>query len=121
MADKEALRALEAVNPGRVFSFQGSSLRETIGILSHLHVLVSASTGPMHLAAGLKVPTVSIFCPLPACSPTLWGPRGNTSEIILPPRGFCQRKCPGDPHVCEFEGGIFPADVARAVDRILAA
>jgi heptosyltransferase-2 len=90
-------------------------------MLSHGSVLVSASTGPMHLAAGLKTPTVSMFCPLTACSPELWGPRGNLADVVLPPEGYCQGRCPGDPHVCEFEGGIEPATVATKVLRMLEA
>jgi heptosyltransferase-2 len=86
----------------------GSSLRNSIIYFSALDVLVSASTGPMHICAALKVPTVSLFCPLPACSPGLWGPLGNLSEIILPEEKYCSNKCHGDPHICDFsgEGGI---------------
>jgi len=82
----------------------GSSLRESIINFSALDVLVSASTGPMHICAALKVPTVSMFCPLPACSPKLWGPLGNKSEIILPEENYCSTVCPGDPHICNFSG-----------------
>ncbi len=120
-ADDGVLKSLAAVDPQRVFDIVGGNLRETIAILSLLDVLVSASTGPMHLAAGLRVPTVSLFCPLPACSPILWGPLGNRSEVILPHASFCQQQCPGDPHICEFEGGILPVSVSKAVEQILAA
>ncbi|MCW8803228.1 MAG: glycosyltransferase family 9 protein [Ignavibacteriaceae bacterium] len=84
------------------------SLIESIINFSALNVLVSASTGPMHICAALKVPTISVFCPLPACSPRLWGPLGNESEIILPEENYCSTVCPGDPHICDFsgEGGI---------------
>ena len=69
-----------------------------------MDLLISASTGPMHIAAGLKVPTISLFCPLPACAPELWGPKGNNSNIILPGEEFCRNVCPGDPKICRFEG-----------------
>jgi heptosyltransferase-2 len=82
----------------------GLSLRESIINFSVLDVLVSASTGPMHICAALKVPTISMFCPLPACSPKLWGPLGNKSEIILPEENYCSTVCPGDPHICNFSG-----------------
>ncbi len=84
------------------------SLRESIINFSALDILVSASTGPMHICAALKIPTISMFCPLPACSPKLWGPLGNKSEIILPEDNYCSTVCPGDPHICDFsgEGGI---------------
>lgn len=82
----------------------GLSLRESTLNFSTLDVLVSASTGPMHICSALKVPTVSMFCPLPACSPKLWGPLGNKSEIILPEENYCSTVCPGDPHICDFSG-----------------
>jgi len=56
----------------------------------------------MHVAAALGVPTVSLFCPLPACSPALWGPQGNAFQIILPPPGCCPGRCPHDPKNCRF-------------------
>jgi ADP-heptose:LPS heptosyltransferase len=80
------------------------SLRESIINFSALDLLISASTGPMHICAALKIPTLSMFCPLPACSPKLWGPLGNRSEIILPEENYCSTVCPGDPHNCDFSG-----------------
>lgn len=92
-------------------------LRESIINFSALDLLVSASTGPMHICAALKVPTISLFCPLPACSPKLWGPLGNKSEIILPEENYCSTVCPGDPHICDFngKGGI---DSEKIFDRV---
>jgi heptosyltransferase-2 len=86
----------------------GLPLRESIINFSALDALISASTGPMHICAALKVPTISMFCPLPACSPKLWGPLGNKSEIILPEENYCTTVCPGDSHICNFggKGGI---------------
>ena len=74
---------------GRAFNLAGQSLKELITVITHFHVLVSSSTGPMHIAAALKVPTVSIFCPLPARSPVLWGPLGNEHTIFIPKDDFC--------------------------------
>jgi lipopolysaccharide heptosyltransferase II len=65
------------------------SLRQLIAVISELDVLISSSTGPMHLAGALAVPTVSIFCPLPARSPQRWHPLGGHSTILLPPDGEC--------------------------------
>ncbi len=98
-----------------------NKLRETIISLNSLDCLVSASTGPMHIAAALKVKTVSLFCPLPACSPKLWGPLGNESIELLPSVNYCQTKCPGDPKICTFdgEGGIEIQQAVEAVNAIL--
>jgi len=97
------------------------SLRNSIINFSALDVLVSASTGPMHICAALKVPTISLFCPLTACSPKLWGPLGNKSEIILPEENYCSTVCPGDPHICNFsgDGGIDSEKVFQKVKSFL--
>ena len=99
----------------------GLSLRESIINFSALDLLVSASTGPMHICAALKVPTISMFCPLPACSPKLWGPLGNESNIILPEKNYCSVVCSGDPHICDFsgEGGIDSNKVYEKVKLFL--
>ncbi|UCH66721.1 MAG: glycosyltransferase family 9 protein [Ignavibacterium sp.] len=99
----------------------GSSLRSAIVNFSVLDVLISASTGPMHICAALKVPTISMFCPLTACSPKLWGPLGNESEIILPEENYCSNVCPGDPHICDFsgEGGIDSEIVLKTVNSFI--
>ena len=104
-----------------VFLNIDKSLRESIINFSALDVLVSASTGPMHICAALKVPTISMFCPLPACSPNLWGPLGNKYEIILPEENYCSNVCPGDPHICEFsgKGGIDSEKVYQRIKSFL--
>lgn len=86
----------------------GKSLRESFINFASLDLLISASTGPMHIAAALRVKTLSMFCPLTACSPELWGPLGNESKIVLPGENYCSTICPGDPKKCTFtgEGGI---------------
>lgn len=84
-------------------------------------LLISASTGPMHVCAALGIKTISIFCPLTACSPKLWGPLGNESIVVMPEENYCQTKCPGDPKICTFsgEGGISHAKVYEAVMKLL--
>jgi len=89
---------------GVQFPFIDNSLRDAIIKFSALDLLISNSTGPMHICAALKVPTLSLFCPLTACSPKLWGPLGNKSKIVLPKEEYCKTKCPGDPKLCKYEG-----------------
>ncbi len=81
-----------------------NKLRETIINISALDYFVSSSTGPMHIAAALKVKTISMFCPLIACSPKLWGPQGNDAIIILPKNNYCKNVCSGNPKLCDFSG-----------------
>lgn len=97
------------------------SLRESIITFSALDLLISSSTGPMHLCAALKVKTLSMFCPLTACSPKLWGPLGNENRILLPSENYCSNKCPGNPKKCTFEGegGISVNQVITTLNNIL--
>jgi heptosyltransferase-2 len=89
------------------------TLRDLIHIVAGLDLLIASSTGPTHIAAALQVPTITMFCPLPACSPELWSPKGNKAINILPDQNYCDMVCPGNPRQCYFEveGGI-------SVDRV---
>ncbi len=90
--------------PNVAFPNIDKSLRESIVNFNSLNLLISASTGPMHICSALGVKTTALFCPLTACSPKLWGPLGNESKVLLPTERYCQNKCPGDPKKCTFEG-----------------
>ncbi|MFZ2324287.1 MAG: glycosyltransferase family 9 protein [Ignavibacteriaceae bacterium] len=87
---------------------RNNDLRSSIINLSTLDLLISNSTGPMHIVASLGIPTLSLFCPLTACSPKLWGPLGNKSEIVLPSKKYCDTQCPINPKKCDYskEGGL---------------
>ncbi|MFA4948860.1 MAG: glycosyltransferase family 9 protein, partial [Candidatus Krumholzibacteriia bacterium] len=58
-----------------VFVAAGSvNIRELAAILSLADLVVTNSTGPLHLAVALGVPTVSIYSPVPTRHPGRWGP-----------------------------------------------
>lgn len=102
------------------YYFENLSLRDSIIAFSALDILISASTGPMHIAAALKVKTLSVFCPLPACEPKLWGPQGNEAYFIMPEENYCDKVCSGDPHTCMFEGagGINAEKIVSHLQKI---
>jgi heptosyltransferase-2 len=104
-----------------IYPNKGNVLRKSIINLASLDLLVSNSTGPMHICSALKIPTLSLFCPLTACSPKLWGPLGNKSEIILPKQSYCDTQCPIDPKKCDYSkvGGITAEEVAGRVDQFI--
>jgi len=106
---------------GVTFPNENKSLRESIINFASLDLLISASTGPMHIASAIKVKTLSMFCPLTACSPKLWGPLGNESKIILPEENYCKTVCPGDPKKCTFsgQGGIDADKVLEEMKKFL--
>jgi heptosyltransferase-3 len=75
-----------------------TNLRQLAAILKRSDVVISNSTGPMHLAAAVGAPTVAIFCPIFAAGPIRWGPYGQGHEVVLPPVPVCDkcapRRCP---------------------------
>jgi len=105
--DNEIPKQLHNID-GVIYPNKGNVLRDSIISLASLDILISNSTGTMHICAALKVSTISLFCPLTACSPNLWGPLGNKSEIILPKQSYCDTQCPIDPKECDYskEGGL---------------
>ncbi len=105
---------------GISYYFEKLSLRDSIIAFSALDILISASTGPMHIAAALKVKTLSVFCPLPACEPKLWGPQGNEAHFVMPNENYCTKVCSGDPQTCMFEGidGINAEKIAVQLQKI---
>ncbi|MEJ5351040.1 MAG: glycosyltransferase family 9 protein [Melioribacteraceae bacterium] len=106
---------------GVIYPNINKTLRQSIINFAALDVLISSSTGPMHICAALKVKTISMFCPLTACSPDLWGPLGNQNKIIMPSNDYCSKVCPGNPKVCTFEGknGIDAESVFQSIFNLL--
>lgn len=98
-----------------------NTLRNSFITFAALDLLISASTGPMHICSALKIKTLSLFSPLKACSPKLWGPLGNEANILMPDEGYCEIKCSGDPHKCNFtgEGGINAEKIYNNVLKII--
>lgn len=73
-----------------VFVAAGSvNLRELAALFSWASLVVTNSTGPLHLAVALEVPTVSVFSPLTPCLPERWGPypdfpaKGDVHGVVV--------------------------------------
>jgi len=66
------------------------TLRQLVAVIAESHVVVSMVTGPMHLAAALGVPTVSLFDPRRNQSPIRWRPLGK-SLILMPEVPTCEK------------------------------
>jgi ADP-heptose:LPS heptosyltransferase len=50
-----------------------------LAVLARAGVFIAGDTGPLHFAAGLGVPTISLFGP---SSPVCWGPIGRRHQIL---------------------------------------
>jgi len=66
-----------------------TDLRELCSLLKGADLLISNSTGPIHVATALGTPVVALFSPLFVASPKRWGPYGEGNEVVLPPVKTC--------------------------------
>jgi heptosyltransferase-2 len=70
------------------------SLRDLMSVIATSQVVVSASTGPAHLAGALGAATVSLFDPRRSSLPERWKPLGQ--GILLSPEVPTCEKCIGE-------------------------
>lgn len=94
-----------------------TSISELISHISNLDLFVTGDSGPMHLAAGFKVPTVAIFGPTRPNETSQWM---NEKSFIVYKNLGCQpcmkRKCPLSHHNCmRFIGA---EDVLNAIEKL---
>jgi len=71
-----------------------TDLRLLSAIIGKVNLVICNSTGPMHIAASLGIPTVALFCPIFTASPKRWGPYGEGHTAILPPVPACKNCSP---------------------------
>ena len=78
-----------------------NSIKELISNISNLDLFITGDSGPMHLAAALQVPTVSIFGPTKDTETSQWM---NEKSVIVKKNLECQpcmnRTCPLKHHNC---------------------
>jgi len=65
-------------------------VREWMAVMAESQAVVSMSSGPMHLAAALGVPTISLFDPRRNQSPVRWQPLGR-GVILMPEVPTCEK------------------------------
>lgn len=88
-------RALPAQQQARLhWRDQGSSLQNLMALLADAECVIAPSTGVVHLAASIGVPTVGLYSPVRVQAPVRWGPRGPKAVALAP-----QVSCPGH-HAC---------------------
>lgn len=82
--EKELAKYFKVFFNEKYFIPEDLSLREFSGFISKMGMFVSNSTGPLHIAVSLKIPTVSFFPKINVQSSRRWGPWGN-GHIVLEP------------------------------------
>lgn len=75
---------LGAVRLGPFRLDEKTILRELAAAYAACNLVITNSTGPMHIAAAVGTPVIAFFCPIRTASPRRWGPRGVSHRVLLP-------------------------------------
>jgi heptosyltransferase-3 len=92
------------------------SLRRLISVIAASDALVASSTGPLHLASGLGVRTVGIFCRRRLFRAEHWGALGPLAINLDVPEEYCRAHCGVSPGSCGIEGGLGVGDVLQHLE-----
>ena len=85
--------------------------------ISNLDLFITADSGPMHIAAAYKIPTVAIFGPTKEEETSQWmNEKGIVVKKNLKCQPCMQRTCPLMHHECMRL--IKSKDVLRAIEKL---
>jgi heptosyltransferase II len=94
-----------------------TSIQELIMQISNLDLFITADSGPMHIAAAYKIPTVAIFGPTKEEETSQWmNEKGIVVKKNLKCQPCMQRTCPLMHHECMRL--IKSKDVLRAIEKL---
>ncbi len=78
--DKQIAEKVVRESNGKAINLAGkTNLKELVSLISKCHYFICNDTGPMHIAAALKIPVFAIFGP---ANPKRTGPYGDNHTII---------------------------------------
>jgi ADP-heptose:LPS heptosyltransferase len=97
-----------------VFLQNKLSATELLEVLGSSRCVLAPSTGVLHLAASLNVPTIGIFSPIRVQSIIRWGARGKNIRNISP-----ELKCPATFHCLNKDCSKFDCMDQISVEKVL--
>jgi len=116
--DRELVRRVLADMKNKAVSAVGDlSIPESAALLARCRCLVSADTGPLHLATAIQTPVVGLFG---STDPRRTGPIGRGHQVIIKDLACipCEEKqCPLGTRACMAE--ITVDEVFIAVERVV--
>lgn len=92
------------------------TLSELISFIANADGMIAASTGPLHLAAALKIKTIGLYAPMRPIFPTRWAPLGKNASFIVHEKTCFECK---KSNVCKCIQSITPLEVKRKLLSII--
>ena len=117
--ERDLIRELGSLMKEKAVIAEGLTLSRLVSLIKRADLFIGNSTGPMHIAAALRVPVVAIFgCRHPLDSFLEWGPWGQKCIVVSKDVG-CRRCHPSDCVSFECMAAVTVADVYRAAIQLL--
>ena len=91
------------------------TLKELAALLQRATLVVSNSTGPLHLAVALGTDVLAFYPPIRECHPQRWGPYGRQHDVLMSRTEECFRCRADSNRWCECMQRI---SVALAYDKV---
>ncbi|MGO9479867.1 MAG: glycosyltransferase family 9 protein [Limisphaerales bacterium] len=114
--DRAQLEEFKKLAPEASVLPPSPDLATFMAVIKRARLFVTGDTGPLHIAAGLGVPTLALFGPSPAAQ---WAPLGQQHRVLQ--GGPCT--CPGQVGVCQSQkpcmAAISPEAVLQMVRQAL--
>lgn len=85
---------LKHIPQGAVNLVSQLGLSDLVALIQRSALVVSNSTGPLHIAAAVGTPVIGLYPPTRECSPQRWGPYTTKKRVFVPDRNVCPR-CQG--------------------------
>jgi len=94
-AERETVRTLLSTGDGGILDLSGRlDLVHLAALLQAVDLVVSNSTGPLHLADALGTHVVGLYSPFECALPDRWGPCHQRENVLVPAMPRCDR-CKG--------------------------
>jgi len=114
--EKELVTEIRRESGGRAILWRGGEIRDLVALLSHADLVVAGDTGPLHIAAALGRPTVSLFRATDARRNAPRGPHHLFLQAPLDCSPCLLKQCTREK---ECSRSIPVQEVARAVEKRL--
>ena len=90
---------MEGLPRERAVNLSGKlNLVQLMETIRNARLMITSSTGPLHLADAQNTPVLGFYCPLPPHTPVRWGPYQQSKWVVMPelrsPERCRMKKCP---------------------------
>ncbi|MFC2092426.1 glycosyltransferase family 9 protein [Bacteroidota bacterium] len=111
------LEKIDQLNEERIVNISGKvdDLRNLIKVISNINLLVTSSTGPIHLASALGIRTIGLYCKRPMDCAKKWGALGINAINVEVSKEHCDNHCSEDKKKCDIENGIEMNEITELI------